>query len=403
MSLIARNKQKRCMTMLDFTPVPVIDNHSHPFDLEKGTLDADSLAKVFFHGMGDIPREGVKKAKSWGATEELRYHLRHMGVVQTMVCQLSKLLGCPADLEAVAAERNRRTSKDFPAYARFLYEDAGIVGSVLDTGLPQKHPLLDLIPGKLMRLFQMDPLIDRLIEKADSYKELLHEYQEGLNGAVKQNGFVGVKCHLAEQVGFGVEPVSDAAAEAVFPAAKAKDSDAYKKLYVAVFTHTLLQCQELKIPVHLHTGCTGGLWSGPIPNADPFLLVSLIRQPRFLQTRIVFLHAAYPWLQHAAELAHSFPHVWVDMSWTTPWVSLRLAECYRDVIGIAPLSKLMVGSGGHDTPEIPWLAAKTAKLALGEALGDTVRLGLLSYEQAEKAGRMILHENAARMYGLGEY
>lgn len=90
------------------------------------------------------------------------------------------------------------------------------------------------------------------------------------------------------------------------------------------------------------------------------------------------------------------------MSWTTPWVSLRLAECYRDVIGIAPLSKIMVGSGGHDTPEIPWLAAKTAKIALAEALGDGVRLNLLTSKQAEKAGRMILQENAARMYGLGE-
>jgi predicted TIM-barrel fold metal-dependent hydrolase len=272
----------------------------------------------------------------------------------------------------------------------------------LDTGLPSNDPLIDLIPGKVMRLFQMDPLIDKLIEKTDSYKKFLREYQEGLNGAVKQDGFVGVKCHLAEQVGFGVEPVSDAEAEAIFPAAKAKDSDAYRKLYVAVFTHTLLQCQDLRIPVHLHTGCTGGLWNGPISNADPFLLVPLIRQPRFLQTRIVFLHAAYPWLQHAAELAHSLPHVWVDMSWTTPWVSLRLVECYKDVIGIAPLSKLMLGSGGHDTPEIPWLAAKTAKIALAEALGDPVRLGLLTSNQAEKAARMILRDNAARMYSMAD-
>ena len=193
--------------MLDFNKVPVIDNHSHPFDLEKVILDADSLAKVFFHGIGDIPKEGVKKARLWGATDELRHHLRHMGVVQTMVCLLSKLLGCPAELEAVAAERNRRTSENFAAYARLLDEDAGIVGSVLDTGLPRKDPLLDLIPGKVMRLLQMDPLIDQLIEKTDSYKEFLREYQESLNGAVKQNGFVGVKCHLAEQVGFAVEPV----------------------------------------------------------------------------------------------------------------------------------------------------------------------------------------------------
>jgi predicted TIM-barrel fold metal-dependent hydrolase len=325
-----------------------------------------------------------------------------MGVIQTMVCQLSKLLGCPDELEAVAAERNRRTSKDFSAYARLLYEDAGIVGSVVDSGLPWKDPLLDLIPGKVMRLFQIDPFIDKLIEGSASYKHLLREYQTSLDGAVRKEGFMGVKCHLAERVGFGVEATSDGEAEALFPEVKAKSSEAFKKLYSAIFSHTLLHCQELQVPIHLHTGCTGSFWNGPISDADPFLLVPLISEPRFLQTRIVFLHAAYPWLQHAAELAHSLPHVWVDMSWTTPWVSLRLADCYKEVIGIAPLSKIIVGSGGHDSPEIPWLAAKTAKIALAEALGDAVRLGLLTFKQAEKAGRMILHENAARMYGLGE-
>jgi len=251
-------------------------------------------------------------------------------------------------------------------------------------------------------LLQMDPLIDKLLEQSESYRELSHKYQTNLHRAIKQDGFVGVKSHLAEQVGFGVESVSDAEAEAIFPAAKAKNSEAYKKLYIAIFTTTLIQCQDLKIPVHLHSGCTGGLWNGPISNADPFLLVPLIRQPRFLQTRIVFLHAGYPWLQHAAELAHALPHVWVDMSWTTPWTSLRIVECYKDVLGIAPLSKLTVGSGGHDTPEIAWLAAKTAKIALAEALGDAIRLGLMTTKQAERIGRMILHDNAARMYGLEE-
>ncbi len=33
-------------------------------------------------------------------------------------------------------------------------------------------------------------------------------------------------------------------------------------------------------------------------------------------------------------------------------------------------------------------------------LTDSVRLGLMAERDAEKAGRMILHDNAARMYGL---
>ncbi len=90
----------------------------------------------------------------------------------------------------------------------------------------------------------------------------------------------------------------------------------------------------------------------------------------------------------------------VDMGQMTPWASLRIAECYRDVMAWAPLSKIVIGSGGHGTPEIAWLAGKTAKIALAEVLNDAVRLALMTEKQAEAAGRMILHDNAARLYGL---
>ena len=177
--------------MLNFNQVPVIDHHSHPFELEKVILDPESLARVFSHGMGDIPKEGVKKARLWEATEDLRHHLCHMGVVQTMVCQLSKLLGCPAELEGVACERNRRTSENFPAYVKLLYEDAGIVASVLDTGLPKNDPLLALVPGRVMRLLQMDPLIDKLLEQSESYRELSHKYQTNVHRAINRMGLSG--------------------------------------------------------------------------------------------------------------------------------------------------------------------------------------------------------------------
>ncbi len=385
------------MITLDFTDIPVIDNHCHTIDPKKAILEAGSLAREFYHGIGDIPEDGVR-GRLWGATEELSRHFPNMGVVNTMVRQLSKLLGCAPTLEAVASERNHQTSKSFAAYTRRLYQDARIVGTVLDSPLPRDDPALSLIPGKVLRLFQMSPAVKTLLGQSKSYREMLDDFQGALARAVREDGFVGVKAHLAEEVGFGVEldPVTDAS----FSAAKAGDSDAFKGLYLAVFKETLLQCQKLGIPMHLHSGMTGGLWSGPLHDADPFLLLPLLRQHEYLRTKVVLLHGAHPWIQHASAVAHSLPHVWVDMSWTTPWTSLRLVEGYREVIGVMPLSKLMVGSGGHGTPEIAWLSAKTAKIALKEVLGDAVRLDLLDQARAGEIGRMILHDNAARLYGL---
>ncbi len=387
--------------MLEFNECPVVDNHCHVLEPDKKIIEPIRLAREFFHGMADIPTPGVAKAKLWGATDDLHFHFPYMGVVLTAVCQLGKLFGCEPELEAVTAERNRRAAAaGLAGYAKLLYEDAGIVASVMDSGLPINDPILDLTPGTKLRLLQMDPLLRNLLKSCGSYSELIRSFQESVERAIRQDEFVGIKSHLGELVGFGAAPVEADEAERIYPAAAAGDADAFKGLYMAVWLAAMLQCQELQIPLHIHTGFTGGLWNGPIANTDPFLLVPILRQPRFLQTRLVLLHGSYPWIQHASAMAHAFPHVWVDIGWTTPWISQRIVECYRDLIGMAPVSKLMIGSGGHGSPEISWLAAKTAKMALGEVLSDAVRLGLMAEKDAEKTGRMVLHDNAARMYGL---
>jgi uncharacterized protein len=387
--------------VFNFKDCPVVDNHCHVLDPDKETIEPVWLAREFFHGMADVPAPDVANANRWGATDDLRFHFSHMGVVLTAVCQLAKLFKCEPTLDVVTAERNHRTAElGLAGYAKLLYEDAGIVASVMDSGLPLNDPILDLTPGRKLRLFQMDPLVQKLLKSCGSYSELLHSFQDSVERAIRQDRFVGIKSHPGELIGLATPPVEADEAERVFPAAKAGDAEAFRRLYMAVWLATMLQCQDLRIPLHIHTGFTGGLWNGPISNTDPFLLVPICRQPRFLQTRLILLHAGYPWIQHAGAMAHAFPHVWVDIGWTAPWISQRIVECFRDLIAMAPLSKLMIGSGGHGSPEISWLAAKTAKIALGEVLTDAVRLGLMAQKDAEKTGRMILHDNAARLYGL---
>lgn len=360
-------------------------------------MDSELLVREFYHGFGDLPQNGVRPRR-WAVSESLYRHLPYLGVVQTLVHQLSKLLNCSAEIDTVVNARNCQTEQGLQEYVHWLYQDAQIVGTVLDSDLPVNDPILDIFPGRVMRLFQMSPALSSLLQSSSSYQELLTSFQIGLDSAIRQHGFVGVKAHLAEEVGFGVRPKP--LTNSRFDAAKSGDRSAYQQLYLAVFIETLRQCQKLGVPVHLHTGLTGGLWDGAVTDADPFQIVSLLRQPEFIQTRVVLLHGAYPWIQHAAAVAHALPHVWVDLSWTTPWIAQRIVACYRDAIGMMPLSKLMIGSGGHGIPEIAWLSAKTAKIALKEVLEDNVKRNLLGFQQAERIGRMILHDNAARLYGL---
>ena len=155
--------------MPDFTKCLVVDNHCHVLEPEKQTVEPIWLAREFFHGMADIPNPGAVKSKLWGATDDLLFHIPHMGVVLTAVCQLAKLFGCKPQLGVITTERNRRTADaGLAGYAKMLYEDAGIVASVMDSGLPINDPILDLTPGRKLRLLQMDPLVRKLLDSCGS-------------------------------------------------------------------------------------------------------------------------------------------------------------------------------------------------------------------------------------------
>jgi len=221
--------------MLDFTACPVVDNHCHVLEPQKQTIEPLWLAREFFHGMADTPTPGVAKAKLWGATDDRRFHFPHMGVVLTAVCQLAKLFGCSAELEVVTSERNRRTAAaGLAGYAKWLYDDARIVPSVRDSGLPIQDPILDLTPARKLRLLQMDPIVRKLVNTCGSYAELLRSFQDAIERPIRQDGFVGIKAHPGELVGLGAAPVETDEAERIFPVAQSGEGEAFKKLYMAV-------------------------------------------------------------------------------------------------------------------------------------------------------------------------
>ncbi len=383
---------------MDLARVPVIDNHCHPLTEAKTTLEPLTLAQEFYHGLGDSIDPAGRSAK--GLVSPARQaDIAQLGVVHTLVAQLAAIFECEPTLETVAAERNRRTEAGLGAYARKLYADAGIVGTVIDSDLPPGAPELALIPGRILRLFQMGPAIDRLLAASESYKGLRQAYLDELVHAVRNDGFIGVKSHLGEIVGFTTALAGPGEGAGAWRAAQDGDRFAYNRLYASLFGETLHACQELDVPVHVHTGITGGPWGGPINEADPFLLASLLSQPAYRASKVVLLHAGYPWIEQASMMAHAFPQVWVDIGWVTPWTSLRAIECMRAFLASAPLSRLMVGTGGHGTPEVAWLGAKVAKVALGAVLDEAVGNGLMPAASASRVAAMILYDNAAHLYG----
>src|SRR3984893_12588189 len=100
------------------------------------------------------------------------------------------------------------------------------------------------------------------------------------------------------------------------------------------------------------------------------------------------------------------PNVYTDLSEKT-WLELprRLSEVLRDWLEWYP-EKVMFGTdlfpGGTpeiDWEEIGWQTAETARRALGIALSGMIADGEISRERAIEIARMVLRENAIKLYG----
>ena len=389
--------------MFDFSSVPFFDNHTHRINVENREIKPIDLGIAFVHGWGpvnDPNRPLGASAEVGNCTPEYEYHVMNMGVVKVLVNRLSKRFGCEADAEAVIAERNKRTLVDAYGYAKELYEEAGIIGEVVDDGAPFGSHELDCFPTKIYRLFQMDPFYRKLLKECSSYSELIKEFDKGIRERLDE-GFIGLKSHVLELCSSPLHLVEDDEAEKSFAAAKEGEQKAFEVVYLAVFEHALSMTQELNFTVHIHTGCTGNP-NDLKNNTDPYTLEPIMRDHRYYASRIVLLHGNPPDFGHNAWLCHAYPNVWMDLGWSLPWLSMNMETILEEVLSMAPHSKIMLGTGQHDHAEMSWLAAQIAKSSLENVMERQVERGLLSENQARESAELILYKNALRLYNIAE-
>jgi len=82
-----------------------------------------------------------------------------------------------------------------------------------------------------------------------------------------------------------------------------------------------------------------------------------------------------------------------------------LSQMLRDWLEWYPEKVLFGTDASPGTPELNWeeggwLAATTARVALGTALTGMMNDGEISRDRAVEIARMVLRENALKLYGL---
>jgi predicted TIM-barrel fold metal-dependent hydrolase len=137
-----------------------------------------------------------------------------------------------------------------------------------------------------------------------------------------------------------------------------------------------------------------------LTKVDPAAL-RLIFSDAYRAAPIVLLHSGYPYARSMAYLAAMFPNVYADFGEVQLFVAGGdLTAIVRELVGLAPASKLLFSTDASLVPELYWLGAQAGRRTLGRVFDEHIADGLIDERIALEMAEMILWRNAERIYRL---
>jgi predicted TIM-barrel fold metal-dependent hydrolase len=177
------------------------------------------------------------------------------------------------------------------------------------------------------------------------------------------------------------------------------------KLQDFLMRYIAREAGRLGLPVHFHTG--GGCGSYFMLNgSNPANLESLMNDASLRKTTFVMVHGGAGAFTKYANYLLMKPNVYADFSEQTWLISTRsLSEVIRDYLEWYP-EKIMFGTDLFAlTPdigweEVGWQTTQSSREALAIALTGMMQDGEITRDRALQLAHMVLHDNAAKLYGF---
>jgi hypothetical protein len=340
-----------------------------------------------------------------GDAQQLTDHAPHTLCYHRTVRDLASLLDCEPTLEAVLASRQ---ALGWEPLTRLCIDGARLAATLLDDGYPREcaMPLSwhrNFVPTH--RLLRLETLAEAICQGGaaaagapPAFPAFIDRFRAEVEQQLPQ--LAGLKSILAYRGGFVTQAVDagDAAARyAVWIAqpAPCRLNDAH--LAAFLLERAVEVAARHEVPVQLHCGFGDG--DLRLDHADPSRLRWLFEPPRLRAAPIVLLHAAWPYVRQAAWLASIYPQVHVDFGLAIPMLSRQgMRHTLTELLTLAPYTKLLYSSDASRCPELFFLAAKWARLVLGEVLQKAVLEHDLDANEAYNAAVCMLSDNAHRLY-----
>jgi uncharacterized protein len=223
----------------------------------------------------------------------------------------------------------------------------------------------------------------------------------------KRNGAVAIKFEAAYLRKLDFDDPDGPAAHATyarFVRGGEPPANGYKALQDFLFYYVAREAGRLGMAVHIHCiSGAGGFYRQS--GSNPLLLEAAFNDSSLRKTNFVVVHGGYPFTKEMGSLM-SKPNVYADFSAQTFFAYPReLSEILRNWLESYP-DKILFGTDAFsfgpevDWGEVAWLSNTTARQALTLALTGMMNDGEISRERAMEMARLVLHDNAGKLYGL---
>ena len=374
---------------VDLSAVPIVDHHCHSLLRQQPQDDEafrNHLTETYFP---EIARE----------------HVQHSLVYHWAIRELASFLDCDPMADAVHAARRERGVEWL---AREVVERGNFRTWLIDRGYGTDttfglDELRGIVPCGISEIVRLEPLIERLIVAADSFDGFLGTYREALSD-LRASGYVAMKSVIAYRTGLQIEPVDRRAAAASFkPVHEAARRDgrlriASKPLLDFLIVAAVEEAARQEVPIQFHTGL--GDPDLDLTKVDPAAL-RLIFSDKYRAAPIVLLHSGYPYTRSMAYLAAMFPNVYADFGEVQLFVAGGdLKAVARELLGLAPASKILFSTDASLVPELYWLGARAGRRTLSQVFDELIADGVIDERVALEMADMIFWRNAERVYGL---
>jgi uncharacterized protein len=377
-------------TRIDLAAAPIIDHHMHALLRPEQPIDLPRYQGFFTESPDPVIKtQYVPDSIMW------LWSIR----------DLAAYFGCDPTPEAVLEARN---AMPLPDLANGMWRDQNSEVLMVDYGFRgaenySPEELRAMLDQRIELILRLETFAQELILEHNTFNEMVDAFVAGVESA-RETGHVSLKSIIAYRTGLDIVWVTRSEAASAFATVKEQATRegtirlATKPLNDYLVLRALEVANRDGMPIQFHTGF--GDTDVDLIKANPLYMRPLFQSGRFSNVPFVLLHASYPYVREVGYLAAMYPNIYVDISLAIPFITTLIPTMIHEVLGLTPITKVLYSSDAFSIPDLFWIANKWGRAALERVLGDIVDAGALTAEQAYHAGRLILGDNARRVYGL---